>query len=192
MARAKSTKIARACTVCGKSSVTKRGAKFCSHACYAQSRTIPLGERFLGYVGEANERNCLLWEGNTNRGGYGIISSGTSSGRLLLAHRVAWELTRGTIPAGLCVLHDCDNRRCVNVAHLFLGTIADNNADKMSKGRQSRGEGVPWSVLSADAVRLVRARYAAGDVTQKQLAEEFGITQTNVSLIIARKTWKHV
>jgi hypothetical protein len=93
--------------------------------------------RFRSHIGLTNERGCLLWAGITDIDGYGIIHSGTCKGRNLRAHRVAWELTNGPIPAGMHVLHRCDNRPCIEPSHLFLGTQADNMADKKAKGRSS-------------------------------------------------------
>ena len=79
---------------------------------------------------------CLEWTGNTDRDGYGVISVKDKSTR---AHRLAWELANGPIPAGLCVLHHCDNPPCCDVEKcLFLGTNAENVADRHSKGRGSR------------------------------------------------------
>ena len=75
---------------------------------------------------------CWVWAGVTFRNGYGQF------GRHSLAHRIAWELMYGPIPAGLCVLHRCDNPPCVRPDHLFLGTVADNNHDMCAKGRNGR------------------------------------------------------
>lgn len=93
-----------------------------------------LEERFWEKVQKGSE--CWQWAASKNTGGYGKICI---SGKLVQAHRVAWELSRGNIPQGQCVLHRCDVRSCVNPEHLFLGTHEDNMKDRDKKNRQSRG-----------------------------------------------------
>jgi hypothetical protein len=80
---------------------------------------------------------CWLWTARHTRKGYGMFKQGSLD---RLAHRVAWEEVNGPIPPGLCVLHKCDNPPCVRPDHLFLGTQADNIADRDAKGRQARGD----------------------------------------------------
>ena len=75
---------------------------------------------------------CWLWLAGKNKDGYGKVKI---HGRSLQAHRVSWEIHHGPIPAGLNVLHRCDNPACVNPAHLFVGTALDNNRDRDAKGR---------------------------------------------------------
>jgi len=81
---------------------------------------------------------CWLWTAYCNEDGYGRISFGR---KMLLAHRVSWELHCGEIPAGIQVLHECDNPYCVNPSHLFLGTHKDNMADCTSKRRNNKPRG---------------------------------------------------
>lgn len=81
------------------------------------------------------EGGCWEWQATRIKAGYGHINIG---GRILRAHRVSYELAQSPIPDGLCVLHKCDNRPCVNPDHLFLGTKKDNFWDAVQKGRLSR------------------------------------------------------
>src|SRR3990167_2515506 len=90
-------------------------------------------EKFWLKVTTSNQ--CWLWEGCRDKQGYGrfsIYKTADKPVKHMLSHRFAWELTHGQIPKGLCVLHRCDNPPCVNPAHLFLGTIHDNNHDSIN------------------------------------------------------------
>jgi hypothetical protein len=111
------------------------------------------------------------------------------------AHRVAWILDGHTIPDGLCVLHRCDNTRCVRPDHLFLGTSADNNLDRDEKGRGQRGEGHRNAKLTEAQVREIRDRYVGGSrwvSNSGALQKEFGVGRSAIRHIVHRRAWKHV
>jgi hypothetical protein len=97
-------------------------------------RTKPLLERLLATT-RPTENGCMEWTGYIGRKGYGHTRIGGRKGVFMDAHRAMWVAVHGSIPQGLMVLHRCDNRPCINIAHLFLGTARDNYHDGVSKGR---------------------------------------------------------
>jgi hypothetical protein len=121
--------------------------------------------------------------------GYGQIGLSFPR-RLAYAHRIAWELTNGPIPAGEFICHHCDNPPCCNPSHLFPGTQADNMRDAKCKGRIARGERNYNAVLTDGQVRSIRALY--GTMLQCEIAHRFGVSEMTVSWIVRRITWKHV
>ncbi len=153
----------------------------------------PLAERFEAFVDRSPEHGgCWLWTGSTVRG-YGQIMLRRSTP--IRAHRASWMVHVGPIPEGLCVCHRCDVRACVNPAHLFLGTIADNNADMRAKGRaggnRTQGSRKPTAVLDEAAAAAIRRRVADGAV-QRHLAAEYGVSPATICCVVNRQTWRHV
>ena len=134
----------------------------------------------------SDETGCWPWTGARTRGGYGQVwqAGGRKTGiRWVYAHRIAYELATGPIPAGRNVLHRCDNPPCCRPDHLFVGTHADNMADMSSKGRAA----MPNAKLSEADVAAIRS--SAGE-TQTSLAERYGVTQSAISRILHGKRWK--
>lgn len=162
--------------------------KFCSLKC----RRTPLRERFLRLVGQPDANGCHPWAGFVGPSGYGILRLGGGENKAVRAHRAAFLLFVGQIPDGLEICHKCDNPLCVNPDHLFLGTRADNHADMMAKDRGPRGERAGAAKLTDAKVLEIRRRYATTDITQRQLADEFGVSRPTIGFLISRKTWKHL
>lgn len=148
---------------------------------------------------------CWEWQGAQVRYGYGNSTLILQGKRVRGAHRVAWVLQFGPIPNNLCVLHKCDNPPCVNPAHLFLGTRADNIRDCIRKGRnktdiagemarhperRAKGEKIGLAKLTEKDVENIRRLYKEG-WPQDIVGSKFGVSQSTISHIINRKTWKH-
>ena len=131
---------------------------------------------------------CWLWTGakNIKTKKYGRFAHG---GQKVQSHRFAYEFCYGQIPDGLQVCHKCDNGRCVRPDHLFLGTNAENMADKLVKGLQLKGEKVNTAKLSAAQVMEIRSRKGE---RPRDLAKEYGVKECTISNILANRIWKHL
>jgi len=141
------------------------------------------------------ETGCWLWTAGCMSRGYGVIRVHEGDKwRMELAHRVAWKLYRGPIPAGLNVLHHCDRPACVNPLdpdHLFLGTNAENSADMVAKQRQATGERNGQARLTEEEAKAVLALRGTGE-TQVDVAARFGISASQVAFIWRGKRWSHL
>lgn len=127
--------------------------------------------------------SCWTWNGAKTKDGYGHQYI---SGKTVLSHRAAYLYSGFEIPSGFCVLHKCDNPLCCNPSHLFIGTRADNIADKVRKNRQARGERIGVSKVSnLQVVALKRLRSLGW--RQKTLSIFFGLSQGHVSGILSNR-----
>ena len=118
---------------------------------------------------------CWEWQGTRQPRGYGYFSVGT---RWLLAHRAAYAMTHGPVPAELVVRHKCDNPRCVRPDHLELGTVADNVADRERRGRANREPAAEARrKLTEEQVRAIRVSGETG----RTLARRFGVTPATIT-----------
>lgn len=149
-------------------------------------------ERFDSRFVPVTESGCWIWLGNLTKKGYGVMSFERGK-RRSHAHRVAYELYRGPIPDGLVVCHKCDAPSCVNPAHLFIGTQADNLRDMHTKGRRSSDTGSPGvlnhnaKLTDLDALAIFRSPRP-----QRTLASEFGVSQRAVWQIKNKRAWLHI
>ncbi len=141
---------------------------------------------------------CWEWTGAHSPAGYGLHRF---HGVQRSTHRISWEMHVGPIPDGLFVLHKCDNPPCVNPAHLWLGTQADNVHDAFAKGRRhtptvsperrARGSRGGTAKLTEPIVATIRRRLEAGEPCTA-LAREFGVSASTVEHIKHRTVWQHV
>ena len=143
-------------------------------------------QRFVSKT-ESRENGCIEWTAYSNNLGYGRFGY---EGKLWLAHRFAWMLENGDIPEDMQVLHKCDNRSCVNTYHLFLGTHADNMADRNAKGRQAaaKGEVNNNAKLTEADIPAIRA----DSRIYKEIAADYGVTSTAIGYVKRGATWSHV
>lgn len=128
------------------------------------------------------EGECMFWLGALNAYGYGAVRY---QGKVIGAHRLSYILHHGEIPDGELVMHSCDNRPCINPAHLSLGSIADNIQDMWDKGRDHQ------SKLTAEQVESIRSRYIPRHPQHgaRAMAREFGVTHQAISHAVLGKTW---
>lgn len=130
---------------------------------------------------------CWLWTSYANEHGYGRTPYGD---RMMFAHKLAWFYTTNNPPVD-CLLHRCDNPRCVNPEHLQEGTHADNMGDMAAKGRQGWGERNRHAKLTNEKVLAIRAKAAEG-LTHSFLAQEYEVHLHTIARVINRRTWRRI
>jgi len=148
---------------------------------------------------EKKDNGCWEWMGHLDKGGYGRITVRQNNKAYNRGvHRTMYELKHGAIQDGLFACHKCDNAKCCNPDHIFLGTHQDNMDDKLAKGHcivppgAKAGEKNGRSKLTQEMVNQIRERYAKGLKygEAKEMAEEFGIAYVTLNGIINGRTWK--
>lgn len=137
------------------------------------------------------DNGCWEWQRALDGGGYGILKN--SQKRNFKAHRVAYYLAYGDFNERLLVLHKCDNPKCVNPDHLFLGTNKDNTRDMLNKNRHCFGERQHKSKLNEIQVLSIRDKFERLCAEIKNnLADEYGTSSSNINAIVSRTSWKHL
>ena len=155
-------------------------------------------QRFRKYVCETpTNTGCLLWNGYRQVMKEKVYERGyfNVNGKPITVSRIAYQLAKGDIPAGLCVRHTCDNSLCVNPNHLILGTHADNMRDMKERGRRrgkggKQGENHPRHKLTAEQVREIRTLLLTK--SHSDIASCYGITKQAITAISTGKTWSHI
>ena len=146
-----------------------------------------LVDKFAELATPEPNSGCWLWLGKLNGCGYGVLYC-LSEPHSVLAHRIAYALEYGRVPANFCVLHTCDMRCCVNPAHLFLGTQAHNVADMEEKGRgrHPQREMHGRAKLSWSDVRAIRADTRSS----RELGRVYSVSKTNILAIRGNRIWR--
>ena len=157
---------------------------------------IDLKKRFISKMGIPNENGCMNWTASF-RGDYEAFQvcekkSKYKYNTTYYAHRIAYELFIGDIADGLCVLHKCDNSKCVNPSHLFIGTHKDNANDMMHKDRgyMKNGEKHFGSVLKDEDIPEIFK--LSETLSQRDIAKKFNVSQSAIENILLKNTWKHI
>ena len=171
-----------------------------THKLYAPRGIDPTDPEHLakrlanGLAAAPPDGQCWEWMRVRNQHGYGQLRV---NGRMMYAHRLAYQLGVGRIPDGLHVLHQCDNPRCINPSHLSVGTRSQNMRECSKRGRSripkpvKLGEQNGAAKLAVADVRSIRQLLADG-WTQRAIAERFGVCQQNIANIKSGKVWMHV
>lgn len=193
---------------------------YCSRSCAGRRKPKSPETRFWEHVtiGES----CWEWTGFLSRGGYGQFRTGSTGSKSVRAHRAAYIFQVGPIPAGLWVLHRCDNAKCVRGSHLYLGDHAQNMLDMVTRKRAAagnrngsrlyperrprganhpkrlhpeltpRGDAAHASRLTSEQVLVIRKRFADGGITKAQLGRDYGVTAEAIGHVILRRSWQHL
>lgn len=150
-------------------------------------RKTTVNEKFLKYVVKEDGDKCWNWIGKINIDGYAVFRDTINKKRKWLrGHRVSWEIFNGKIPNGSLVLHKCDNRKCTNPNHLFLGNVKDNSDDMMNKGRGFFKKGYSLRAKLSDEQVL---DILNSNEKQAMLKKKYGVCAETIRLIKKRKTW---
>ena len=153
-------------------------------------------ERFWKHVEKTDDASCWNYTGYILNSGYGHFVIGK---KRIRAHRLSWLINNGEIPEGMLICHTCDNRKCVNPKHLFIGTNKDNALDREEKGRGAHnntkpqyGEKNGLSKLTRFKVDEILELYKESGCTQQALADEFNVSRSTISHITTGRIWKEV
>lgn len=153
-------------------------------------------ETFLNYFERGNNEECWEWKGTIIKAGYGRVHFKC---KYMSAHRYSYQYFIGKIENDLWVLHKCDNRKCVNPSHLFLGDVYDNNADCVNKGRHRtfpnaiKIKGDAHAMAKLKANDIVQIRYMINNgFKDSDISNLFNVSRSAINHVKIGRTWKHI
>lgn len=160
-----------------------------------RKRHVPYGSTLaerIAFYSVPHPSGCIFWSGGHSQKGYPQL---WWQGKMQRVSRLVWEWAKGPLSPGMCALHKCDDPGCINLDCLFDGTQIDNIADREAKGRgvipDNRGERNAGARLTPTDIVAIRTA-AANGATGAALARQFGVGQPAISMIINRKSWRHI
>ncbi len=150
-------------------------------------------ERFWSKVDRSGKNECWNWKAHLNNKGYGVLGVGRE---LMLAHRISWTIENGEIPAGMEILHRCDNPCCVNPNHLISGTHHENILDMLRKGRYKksfifRGESHTEAKLRNEDIPEIRRLFDQG-IPTRTIAKKYNVDSKTIWSVGKRISWTHI
>ena len=131
-------------------------------------------ERFICKIEKTN--TCWIWKAQIYPNGYGAFHI---DGKNSLAHRASWMLHKGQVPKNKIVCHKCDNRKCVNPDHLFLGSYKDNTEDMIKKGRHAIQKQILDNIQKREVIKMY-----LNHIAQREIAKYFKVHQRTIWRII--------
>ena len=185
------------CIICNKSFYKYRKClRFCSRQCSSKNRKIKDTEEYRSILRDrikaksniCMKTECWLWNRYKNKEGRGYCHYKSTT---IPASRVSYIAFKGYIYENLDVCHTCDNPSCVNPEHLFLGTDQDNANDRENKERGAKGEKIKLSKLKNEMISEIRNSRRDG-MSQQKIADKYNVSQTAISRVLSKKTWKHI
>jgi len=148
-------------------------------------------EKFLSGFTVGNDKDCWEWQAGCYKDGYGGINIKGQKKRTVKAHRYSYEYFIGPIPQGMCVMHKCDNPKCINPSHLSVGTHLQNMRDRDSKRRSPFGENHPNAKLTEAKVLEIKSLLNDGE-SLMSVSLKYGVHKSHIYSIKSGLRWSHV